>query len=154
MGSRQAVSLDMARAPSAVSRAGQRFPLKLAIAGGVVLLAIAYLVLTATSATTVYYVTVPELRAQGLPAGRFVRVSGGVASGSVVREGTTVRFDIADTSGDLPVVYEGVVPDIFGDGAQVVVEGRLAADGTFQARTLLAKCPSRFEAAPEAGGQA
>jgi cytochrome c-type biogenesis protein CcmE len=44
----------------------------------------------------------------------------------------------------LPVVYKGIVPDIFAPGIQVVVEGRLNGSGTMEATTLLAKCPSRF----------
>ena len=43
--------------------------------------------------------------------------------------------------------YHGIVPDTFVDNADVVVEGRLAGDGTFEAHTLLAKCPSKYEAA-------
>ncbi|MBI4491659.1 MAG: cytochrome c maturation protein CcmE [Chloroflexi bacterium] len=147
-------TLEVTCAPSEVARAGRRFPLKIASAGGVLLLAMAYLVLTATSSSTVYYLTVPELRAQGMAPGKLVRVSGDVAEGSIVRDGTRVRFAIADSSGDLPVAYAGVVPDIFGENVQVVVEGRPDAEGTFQATTLLAKCPSRFDSAPDAGPQA
>jgi cytochrome c-type biogenesis protein CcmE len=50
-----------------------------------------------------------------------------------------------ETTGEmLPVVYKGIVPDIFAPGIQVVVEGRLNGSGTMEATTLLAKCPSRF----------
>jgi cytochrome c-type biogenesis protein CcmE len=46
----------------------------------------------------------------------------------------------------MPVYYKGgPVPDIFGEEVQVVVEGKVGPDGTFQASTLLAKCPSKFE---------
>jgi len=48
-----------------------------------------------------------------------------------------------------PVIYKGLVPDTFSDSADVVVEGRLDAAGTFHATTLLAKCASRYEAAPD-----
>ena len=47
------------------------------------------------------------------------------------------------------VVYRGIAPDTFTDGVDVVVEGRLGADGTFRATTLLAKCASRYENAPD-----
>jgi cytochrome c-type biogenesis protein CcmE len=50
------------------------------------------------------------------------------------------------------VVYRGITPDTFTDGVDVVVEGRLGHDGTFRATTLLAKCASRYENAPEKGG--
>ena len=52
-----------------------------------------------------------------------------------------------DTS--LPVVYSGVVPDAFKQNADVVVEGSLTRAGTFEADSLLVKCPSKYEAAPE-----
>ena len=48
----------------------------------------------------------------------------------------------------MPVEYTGTLPDIFQPGITVVVEGRLAGDGVFHARTLLAKCPSRFSTQP------
>ena len=130
------------------------FPLKFVVAGAIVLLAIGYLVFTGLSSASVYYLTVSELKAQGAPEGRSVRVSGDVVPGSIVREGSTVRFAIADAGGSLPVVYQGVVPDIFGDTIQVVVEGRTGADGAFQATTLLAKCPSKFETGAGSEGQA
>ena len=47
------------------------------------------------------------------------------------------------------VVYRGIAPDTFTDGVDVVVEGRLGRDGTFRATTLLAKCASRYENAPD-----
>ena len=47
------------------------------------------------------------------------------------------------------VAYKGIAPDTFTDGVDVVVEGRLDTNGTFQATTLLAKCASRYENAPD-----
>jgi len=52
----------------------------------------------------------------------------------------------ADSSARMTVDYRGTLPDIFKPGIQVVVEGRTGGDGVFHARTLLAKCPSRFTA--------
>ena len=57
-------------------------------------------------------------------------------------------FTAAQDGATIPVVYRGTLPDIFKPGIQVVVEGRLEQDGVFHARTLLAKCPSRFTTAP------
>ena len=51
--------------------------------------------------------------------------------------------------------YRGLPPDTFTDGVDVVLEGRLAHDGTFRATTVLAKCASRYENVPggrQAGG--
>ena len=113
----------------------------------VVVAAIGYLIYTGFQSTTVYYLTVTELKAKGPSAGA-VRVAGIVQEGTVQRStnDSTVRFTIADGGGQLPVVYKGMVPDIFGPGIQVVVEGHYTADGLFQANTLLAKCPSKFTA--------
>ena len=124
--------------------------LKLLIASGSVLLGVAYLMLTAFQTTTVYYLTVGELLDRGAAAhGQQVRVAGDVVRGTVEREdaGLGVRFLVHDGSGQVPVYYRGgPVPDIFGDEVQVVVEGKYTAEGTFVANTLLAKCPSKFEA--------
>lgn len=121
------------------------------IGGAVIAAAAAYLVFAALDSTAVYYLTVAELRAGSAPAGKVVRLGGDVAPGTIVREGAQVRFALADGGGDLPVVYRGVVPDIFAENVQVVVEGRPGADGTFVANQLLTKCPSKFEASPEPG---
>ena len=57
-------------------------------------------------------------------------------------------FRITDGTATYPVTYRGLAPDTFTDSSEVVVEGRLQRDGSFRATTLLAKCGSRFEAAP------
>jgi cytochrome c-type biogenesis protein CcmE len=96
----------------------------------------------------VYYLTVTEyLDKQGsLPTTGF-RVNGNVVKGSIARapEGMRVSFAISDGKRQMPVVYEKELPDTFKDGAEVVVEGTADASGTFRARTLLAKCPSKYE---------
>jgi len=123
--------------------------LRFAIAGSVLTLAVAYLVLTGMQSTAVYYLTVGELESRGPNAvGRPVRVAGYVTPGSVERlnGGLALRFTVQDDSGSFPVFYKGgPVPDIFGEQVQVVVEGKLQGDGTFAADSLLAKCPSKFE---------
>jgi len=97
-----------------------------------------------------YYVTVKEFEAKGQPKGRF-RVNGKVSAGTIERisGGRQVRFKMKDVSGDaiLPVDYYGIIPDTFVDGADVVVEGNRRPDGVFEATTLLAKCPSKYESA-------
>src|SRR4029077_10753832 len=83
-----------------------------------------------------------------------VRVAGDVVAGSVekIDAGLALRFTVHDGSGQMPVYYKGgPVPDIFGEQVQVVVEGKVGPDGTFQASTLLAKCPSKFETEASAG---
>ncbi|MCC6173683.1 MAG: cytochrome c maturation protein CcmE [Chloroflexi bacterium] len=119
------------------------------IAGGSILLGVCYLVITALQTSTVYYITVGELLQRGASAyNQQVRVAGHVVPGTVERidAGLGVKFQVYDASGDMPVLYHGgVVPDIFGDEVEVVVEGKYGQDGTFVASTLLAKCPSKFE---------
>ena len=132
-----------------VRRAGKRRQLTVVVL--VLLGAVGYLVYSGLR-TTVYYQTVGELQAAaGGPgvAGRQVRVLGRVADGSVVREeaGSVVRFVIADEAGQLPVTYKGAVPDIFGPGIEVVVEGKYTPGTGFVAEELLAKCPSKFDSA-------
>jgi cytochrome c-type biogenesis protein CcmE len=128
---------------------------KFFVAGGVIALAVAYLVVMGLQGTTVYFLTVSELQAKGPAAqNQLYRVSGMLVPGTLSREssGLGVRFSIADgASSPMPVVYRGgQVPDIMGDNIEIVAEGKLDAQGTFTANTVLAKCPSRLEnAAPE-----
>ena len=96
-----------------------------------------------------YYLSVSEFVAAPDQTGGGFRINGKVAEGSIVRESTgqDVAFVVTDGEAELAVRYHGIVPDTFVDNADVVVEGRLAGDGTFEAHTLLAKCPSKYEAA-------
>lgn len=96
-----------------------------------------------------YYLSVSEFVAAPDQSGDGFRINGKVAEGSIVRQdtGQDVAFVVTDGDADLPVRYHGIIPDTFVDNADVVVEGHLAGDGTFEAHTLLAKCPSKYEAA-------
>jgi len=111
--------------------------------------ALAFLGYNAFKASSMYYLSVEELLARGDAAyGEELRVSGKVVEGTIERgpEANAIRFAVADEDGaSVPVVYRGVVPDTFQDGGEVVVEGGLSRDGVFQAGTLLAKCPSKYE---------
>ena len=97
-----------------------------------------------------YYVSVKEFAEKGQPDGRF-RVNGKVQPGTIERmsDGRQVKFTIVDKDGaeTLPVDFSGIIPDTFVDDADVVVEGNRRDDGVFEATTLLAKCPSKYEAA-------
>jgi cytochrome c-type biogenesis protein CcmE len=106
--------------------------------------------------TGVYFVTPTELayKVEQDPSIRDVGVKMGarVVTGSIQRDvaSQTITFDVTDGAQTYPVIYRGLAPDTFTDDVDVVVEGRLQIDGTFQATTLLAKCGSRYEAVPEA----
>ena len=101
-----------------------------------------------TSGNLMYYRTVSEFVADP-QADSNLRVNGKVLPGSIVRTSAGMRVHFVMTEGDqrLPVDYEGVIPDTFVDEADVVVEGALRSDGVFAASVLLAKCPSKYEAA-------
>jgi cytochrome c-type biogenesis protein CcmE len=127
--------------------------LKFIIAGGVIVLAVGYLVLMGVQGATVYFLTVTELQAKGPTAqNQLYRVSGNLVPGTLAKDanGVGIHFLIADpTSNPLPVAYHGgQVPDIIGDNIEIVAEGKLDAQGTFTANNVLAKCPSRLENAP------
>ncbi|MEE9400014.1 MAG: cytochrome c maturation protein CcmE [Dehalococcoidales bacterium] len=117
------------------------------IGGIIVFLAIGYLAFMGFQSSATYYYTVSELKDQGSSVyGENVRIKGEVAPGSVEQEnvGGTLKFTIIDGEESLPVAYDGVVPDTFKVGVEVVVEGKLDSGGTFQAYTLMPKCPSRY----------
>jgi cytochrome c-type biogenesis protein CcmE len=137
-----------ARAARALSQGATRRGSKrwqLALVALVVVSAVGYLVYNGFS-TNVYYQTVTELQG-GTAHGQQIRLAGNVVDGSIVREAgsSTVRFNVADTGGNLPVVYSGTIPDIFGPGIEVVVEGKYNPSTGFVADTMLAKCPSKFD---------
>lgn len=130
-------------------RKKRRIPISFVLAGIAVLGAVLYLVFANSQADAVYYMTVSELRSCTTCATQSVRVAGVVQTGSVVRNDQQERiaFTINDGKQNLPVTYTGIVPDIFRPGIQVVVEGHYTGQGPFQAQTLLAKCPSKFQSA-------
>jgi cytochrome c-type biogenesis protein CcmE len=112
-----------------------------AIIGGA-LLAVgvaAGLVLNAFNSNLVFFYTPSQIAAKEAPQGRTFRIGGLVQSGTVVREGVTVRFTVTDTAKTVPVRYEGVLPDLFKEGKGVVAQGQLGSDGVFTAREVLAK---------------
>jgi len=109
---------------------------------------VGYLVYSASGGASEYYLTVSELRSQQ-PAAGDVRVAG-VVQNDVQRSdgGLRVQFTEKDGTSSVLVDYKGALPDIFRPGITVVAEGRLGVDNVFHARTLLAKCPSRFSTTP------
>lgn len=128
---------------------------RLAIGIALVAAALGYLVYAGTKDNLVYYYEVDEVQAAAAKTDGKIRISGDVVEGSIAKDEQSreIRFAIRGSSADepqaatIPVVYAGTVPDIFREGIQVVVEGRMGADGTFEAETLLAKCPSKYQEA-------
>ena len=125
------------------------------VGGAIILGGAAFLMAQAITQTGEYYLTPQELATKVSHDPSFVetgvKVGARVVPGSIVRQagGREVSFKVSDGAQTFPVVYRGITPDTFTDGVDVVVEGRLGHDGTFHATTLLAKCASRYENAPE-----
>lgn len=120
---------------------------KFLVGGIIISLAIGYLAYVGFESSATYYYTVSELTGQENSIyGENIRVKGQVVPGSVEQEtaGRELRFTIIDGEESLPVVYQGVVPDTFRVGTEVVVEGQLNPVGIFQAHTLMPKCPSKY----------
>jgi cytochrome c-type biogenesis protein CcmE len=120
------------------------------IAFGLIIIVGALVVLAGVSfqQSLVYYLTVGEfLDYEGNVPTQGFRVDGKVVKGSVVRasEGPGVTFAITDGSRSMPIAYARELPDTFKEGGEVVVEGTIDESGVFRARTLLAKCPSKYE---------
>jgi len=112
------------------------------VAGGLAALAAAAaLILTAFQQNLVFFFTPSQVAANEAPQGRTFRIGGLVEKGSVKRQpdGVTVRFVVTDTAKSMPVLYRGVLPDLFREGKGVVAQGRIGADGMFQASEVLAK---------------
>ncbi|MEZ5818345.1 MAG: cytochrome c maturation protein CcmE [Hyphomicrobiaceae bacterium] len=111
------------------------------IFSGLAILGVAVgLVLFALSGTITYFKTPSDLAEKPVPAGQRFRLGGLVAAGSVKRgQGLEVEFSVTDTIKGIPVVYKGVLPDLFREGQGVVAEGRLDVDGRFRADSVLAK---------------
>ena len=109
-----------------------------------VAVAVMYSMVGRMGENTVYYYTVSEVRSQ--PIEGLIRMSGHVKAGTIEREPERmfVTFEVTDTTSSIPVAYTGPIPDIFAEGIEVVVEGTIV-DEVFQASTLLAKCPSKYE---------
>lgn len=99
------------------------------------------LVLNAFQSNLVFFYSPSQVKQGEAPLDRAFRIGGLVEEGSVKREGDglTTRFVVTDTAHGIPVVYTGILPDLFKEGKGVVAEGRLGPDGLFTASQVLAK---------------
>ena len=131
------------------------------IGAGVAVLGVAVaLVLNAFQSNLVFFFTPTQVASKEAPQGRPFRIGGMVETGSLVRVPNTVdvKFVVTDTVQRVPVVYSGLLPDLFKEGKGVVAQGSLRPDGTFQATEVLAKhdenyMPPEAAAAMEAARQ-
>ncbi|HCI52255.1 MAG TPA: cytochrome c maturation protein CcmE [Gallionella sp.] len=99
------------------------------------------LVLNALKDNVSLYFTPTQVYNKEAPQGRSFRIGGLVEEGSIQREkdGLTVHFMITDLKQKLPVVYKGILPDLFKEGKGVVAQGKMEADGVMHASEVLAK---------------
>ena len=118
---------------------------RLVVALSAALILAGALVYTSFSAST--EASTPSQLVASAEPGRSYELTGKVAADSVKRDGERLRFVIRDRKGpgSVPVSYEGVVPDPFREGREVIVSGEMR-NGTFVAErdSLVTKCPSKF----------
>ncbi|HET6757223.1 MAG TPA: cytochrome c maturation protein CcmE [Burkholderiales bacterium] len=108
----------------------------LALLGGA-----AALVFSAFQSNLVFFFSPSQVYAKEAPTARNFRLGGMVEDGSVKKQddGLTVHFAVTDSAQSVPVVYKGILPDLFREGKGVVAEGRLTSEGVFVANQVLAK---------------
>lgn len=125
---------------------------------GIIIVALAglsvatYLVASAFRNNLVFFFSPTQVAAKEAPVNRTFRIGGLVEEGTLKREGDglTVRFTVTDTAASIPVVYKGILPDLFKEGRGCVAQGRIGPDGVFQADEVLAKHDENYMP-PEAG---
>jgi cytochrome c-type biogenesis protein CcmE len=93
-----------------------------------------------------YFYTPADIAAGKAADGQAIRLGGMVEKGSVKRDpdGVTIRFLVTDGKATTPVVFRGIVPDLFREGSGVVAEGNIMVNGTFAASNILAKHDERY----------
>ena len=128
--------------------------LTLALLGVAAVVAAALLALSALKDQASFFYAPSDVKREGLPLGRAVRLGGMVQAGSIVRapDGVTVRFVVGDGAATTPVTFAGIVPDLFRERSGVVAEGHFNPDGSFTATNLLAKHDERYMP-PEVAGK-
>ena len=101
----------------------------------------AALVLNAFRSNLVFFFTPTQIANGEVPQGRSFRIGGLVEASSLKREndGLTVHFVVTDMSKRVPVIYKGILPDLFREGKGAVAQGQLGPDGVFRASEVLAK---------------
>lgn len=112
------------------------------------------LALSALKDQAAFFYAPGDVKREGLPLGRAVRLGGMVAGGSIVRlaDGVSMRFVVTDGIATVPVAFRGIVPDLFREKSGVVAEGAFNRDGSFTATNLLAKHDEKYMP-PELAGK-
>lgn len=112
----------------------------------VLLPVIGYLAFAGIRDMMFYYLTVSEVIEKGPQSSNGgVRVGGKVLEGSLNwdSKSSKLSFVMADDRKRLPVVYQGVIPDFFKQGTEVIIEGTYS-EGLFRASQIMSKCISSY----------
>jgi len=120
------------------------------VAGLVGLGVAAYLAASAFRNNLVFFFSPTQVAAKEAPVDRTFRIGGLVQEGSLKRDGLNVQFTVTDTAYNVPVVYKGILPDLFKEGRGCVAQGKIGTDGVFHAEQVLAKHDENYMP-PEAG---
>ena len=98
-------------------------------------------VLSAFKNNLVFFFSPTQIATKEAPIGRTFRIGGLVEDGSLKRDsdGLTIRFTVTDTANTIPVVYKGILPDLFKEGRGCVAQGKVGSDGVFYADQIMAK---------------
>ncbi len=109
---------------------------------------IAYLCYTGFTSGSVYFLNVAEAKSVEPEALKQARLFGIVGNDKLSKTLHSLSFELADKDNanqTIPVEYKGLVPDTFKAGAEVIVEGSVNDHGTFKAKTVMTKCPSKYQ---------
>ena len=108
--------------------------------------AAALLALSALKDQASFFYAPGDVKRQGLPLGRAVRLGGMVEGGSIKRQadGVSIHFVVGDGVARVPVSFRGIAPDLFRERSGVVAEGSFNPDGSFTATNLLAKHDEKY----------
>jgi len=110
------------------------------IFGGIAILSVAtVLVMNALNSNIAFFVSPTDVLEGKAPQNKTFRIGGMVKEGSIRRDNLSVHFTITDTAKEVPVLYTGILPDLFKEGKGAVAQGRIKPDGTFAATEVLAK---------------
>jgi cytochrome c-type biogenesis protein CcmE len=113
------------------------------VIGGLVIVgALFYIMYGGMQEAMVYFKLPSELKADdGNTRDKLLRMGGMVVKGSLRTDlkNLAYHFELSDGSASIPVFFKGIPPDLFSEGKGAVVEGRMGADGVFQATTIMAK---------------
>ena len=133
---------------------------KFLVGAFLIVVAVGYLIYTGIQETKVYYFTIDEFMLKRETfTNTDVRIAGRVQDGSMQWDPAALNLDfvlipIDETTADettaplapgVPVHYQGIVPDMFAEGRDVVVEGVYTPEQNLVASTIMTSCPSKYE---------